>query len=422
MPSPTLTPPAPAPALLRTHAQALLVRTLRQGWTQTFDLVPHHPRPRLVSPSQVLVRVRYVGLNPVDWKSVMYRFGIASLPWILGRDVVGEVQQVGAQVTRCKVDDIVWICTDARDPSAGVYQRYCVAHEAILARLPSAVQEAEAATLGTGLVTAIVVVWWFLRLPRPAPLPAVAPVAADAALAPTPPRRTPQEVRASWVVIYGGGSVTGIYVAQLARQSGVSVVAVASPDRFSYLESLGVSACLDRHDDADTLLARLRGATRGGSLDFAIDCVGSKTANVCLRALTDANRADAPPAELVCLAGNAELDVERHEDGSVRLEGANARRVRIHKLSFSTTQFYKDAQFSQTTLDDVTYLLASRSLHPVESHLIADGLAGIRRGLELFRDGTAPRGKKLVARIDDTPCPDVRHLGVRSDLGWNGAV
>lgn len=43
-------------------------------------------------------------------------------------------------------------------------------------------------------------------------------------------------------------------------------------------------------------------------------------------------------------------------------------------------------------------------------------------GLELLRQGKAPRAKKLVVRVRDTPAADVTHLGVRTELGWNGVV
>lgn len=43
-----------------------------------------------------------------------------------------------------------------------------------------------------------------------------------------------------------------------------------------------------------------------------------------------------------------------------------------------------------------------------------------RTGLEMLREGKAPRAHKLVVRIDDTPAADVTHLGVRAELGWNG--
>lgn len=48
-----------------------------------------------------------MGLNPVDWKSLAYRFGIERFPWVLGRDVCGVVESVGEGVENVKVGDRV---------------------------------------------------------------------------------------------------------------------------------------------------------------------------------------------------------------------------------------------------------------------------------------------------------------------------
>jgi NADPH:quinone reductase-like Zn-dependent oxidoreductase len=48
-----------------------------------------------------------MGLNPVDWKSLAYRFGIERFPWVLGRDVCGVVMSVGEGVENVEVGDRV---------------------------------------------------------------------------------------------------------------------------------------------------------------------------------------------------------------------------------------------------------------------------------------------------------------------------
>jgi hypothetical protein len=44
------------------------------------------------------------------------------------------------------------------------------------------------------------------------------------------------------------------------------------------------------------------------------------------------------------------------------------------------------------------------------------------RGLEALRDGTAPRARKLVVRLGETPHQDTTNLGVRAELCWNGVA
>ena len=148
-------------------SSALLVRSFHQGWDRAFDL--HHcwPRPTIVKPNEVLIRNHCIGLNPVDFKSVVYRFGINALPWILGRDISGTVEQVGVEVMSLKAGDRVWTCADSRDVRCGAYQEYSIADAATVGKVPDEVTAEQAATLGTGLVTAAIALWWFFKLPLP---------------------------------------------------------------------------------------------------------------------------------------------------------------------------------------------------------------------------------------------------------------
>lgn len=91
------TPDSPDEKALRT--EALLVRSCHQGWERSFELHHDWPRPALQAPDEILIRNVAVGLNPVDWKSVAYNFGIQNCPWVLGRDIAGVVEEVGTAVT-----------------------------------------------------------------------------------------------------------------------------------------------------------------------------------------------------------------------------------------------------------------------------------------------------------------------------------
>ncbi|CDS01816.1 hypothetical protein, partial [Sporisorium scitamineum] len=80
-----------APSTHDVVLDALLVRSCSQGWSLSFELSPHQPIPVPLSPTELVIRNDAVGLNPVDWKSVSYNFGIPAFPWILGRDIAGTV-------------------------------------------------------------------------------------------------------------------------------------------------------------------------------------------------------------------------------------------------------------------------------------------------------------------------------------------
>src|SRR4051812_35144757 len=67
------------------------------------------PEPK-IGPDSVLINVRTVGINPVDWKIVRgYLEGIipSNLPMTPGWDVAGVVEEVGPSVTEFSKGDEV---------------------------------------------------------------------------------------------------------------------------------------------------------------------------------------------------------------------------------------------------------------------------------------------------------------------------
>lgn len=455
---PAVSPSSSSPTLSAPTQTALITPSLSSGWAHCFSLSRTWPLPTSSSlaPDEVLIRNLTVGLNHVDFKSLLYRFGMGRLPWVLGRDVCGVVEAVGSDEEGRKdglrVGERVWTCTDsARDKRAGAYQEYSVCKAFTVGRLPAAstggveveaaatVTDESAATIGTGLVTAGVALHWFFDLPRATSL--------GGGLYPRSEKRpptpsAPKSGRTPWLLIYGGATVTGIYAAQLARLSGLKVVSVASPGSFEYLRKVvGVDACVDRFASTEKVLEAIWEATKGeegvkGDLRYALDCVGSATASLCARALAESGSSESdeelPPAQLICLAGNPKRAREDDDEDGANTSGRTPREVLTPRISFSTT-FYSDATWTRSFLSSMHSLLSSGLLKPVEAEVVPDGLAGVRRGLEMLKDGRAwpasstsgassGGGRKLVVRIKDTPPVEVTHLGLRRELGWNGCV
>jgi NADPH:quinone reductase-like Zn-dependent oxidoreductase len=54
-------------------------------------------------PGEVVIKNAFVAINPVDWKIQEYSPEFQNYPNILGRDVAGEIVEVGPDVTRLKV-------------------------------------------------------------------------------------------------------------------------------------------------------------------------------------------------------------------------------------------------------------------------------------------------------------------------------
>jgi NADPH:quinone reductase-like Zn-dependent oxidoreductase len=54
-------------------------------------------------PGEVVIKNAYIAINPVDWKVQEYSPAFQTYPNILGRDVAGEIVEVGPDITRLTV-------------------------------------------------------------------------------------------------------------------------------------------------------------------------------------------------------------------------------------------------------------------------------------------------------------------------------
>ncbi|MEB8329870.1 zinc-binding dehydrogenase [Flavobacteriaceae bacterium KMM 6897] len=102
------------------------------------------------SPDQVLIKVAAFGLNFAD---VMARLGLYKaappLPAILGYDVVGHIEQCGANISELKVGDRVVALT-----RFGGYAQYALAEKAMVHKIPETFTEGVAVALATQYSTA----------------------------------------------------------------------------------------------------------------------------------------------------------------------------------------------------------------------------------------------------------------------------
>lgn len=182
-------------------------------------------------PTEVQVRVRAAGVNPVDFKTRMGR-GMSSLigppPFTVGWDVCGEVTAVGGGVTRFQVGDEVfgmpWFPREA-----GAYAEYVTAPSRHFERQPHALSIEEAGALPLAGLTAWQVVVDTLRV---------------------------QE--GDDVLIHGAAGGVGHLAVQIAAARGANVIATARREQADFLAELGASRTLDyRDDDFDQHLSEL---------------------------------------------------------------------------------------------------------------------------------------------------------------------
>ena len=188
---------------------------------------------------EVVVRVKAAGIGPWDalirsGKSVLQQ----SLPLILGSDLSGEVDSVGAGVAKLKVGDEVFGVTNER--FTGAYAEYAVAKAGMLAPKPKCLNYTHAASIPVVAVTA-----WQMVFD-------LAQVSSGQA-----------------VLVHGGAGNVGGYAVQLAKRAGAMVIATASVKNDSYVRRLGADGVIDYR-------AR-RFEERVKDIDAVLDTVGGET-------------------------------------------------------------------------------------------------------------------------------------------------
>ena len=169
----------------------------------------------------LLVSVKAVSVNPVDYK-VRRSTPPADGTWkVIGWDAAGIVTAVGPGVTRFRPgDEVYYAGSITRSGSNAEFQ---LVDERIVGRKPAALGWAEAAALPLTSLTA-----WealFDRIDVTRPVPGAAPA----------------------ILIVGGAGGVGSIAVQIARQrTGLTVIATASrPETRAWVEELGAHHVLD---------------------------------------------------------------------------------------------------------------------------------------------------------------------------------
>ncbi|MER7444910.1 NADPH:quinone reductase [Micromonospora avicenniae] len=198
------------------------------------------PRP---GPTDVLVDVIATTVNPVD---TFVRSGAfptpLPLPFVVGRDLVGRVAEVGPGAAGFKAGDLVWCNSLGYDGRQGSAAEQAVVPVDRLFRLPAGVDPATAVTVLHPAATAYLALFVHGRL-RPG----------------------------ETVVVAGGAGNVGSALVALASTSGARVVATAAAADLEYCRRNGAVEALDYR--APDLVDRLRTACPDG-VDVYLDTAG----------------------------------------------------------------------------------------------------------------------------------------------------
>lgn len=221
------------------------------------------PVPRA---GQVLVRVHYASVNPIDWK--LQLAGRLPFPAIPGGDFAGEVVAVGAGVDAARCGALVVGIAEQRTGS-GSYAQYVTIDSDETVPKPSRFSMAEAAAYPTVAVAA----WRFL---------------VEGAAVRSGER----------VLVHGGAGGVGSMAVQIAKARDAYVIATASARNHDYLREIGADETIDYRATRFEEIVR--------NVDVVVDTVGGETLARSERVLRDGGRlvtlvGQVPPA--ICAAG-----------------------------------------------------------------------------------------------------------------------
>lgn len=168
---------------------------------------------------EVLIKIEYTSVNPVDWKireGMLESMFPHAFPLILGWDAAGTVAAVGDGVHEFGVGERVYAYCRKPLVQWGTYATYVTMPAAAVAPMPSVLSFAEAATIPLVGLTS----WQSLF---------------DVAHL---------EVGQSILILNGAGG-TGSLAIQLAKHAGARVFACSSAGNQDYLRSLGADVLID---------------------------------------------------------------------------------------------------------------------------------------------------------------------------------
>ncbi|RWG59792.1 MAG: NADP-dependent oxidoreductase [Mesorhizobium sp.] len=200
--------------------------------------------------SEVLVRVKAAGINPVDGAVRAGYFPlIGEPPFILGWDISGTVEALGTGVTAFKVGDAVFGMP--RFPKqAAAYAEFVATPVDEIAAKPAAIDHAQAAALPLAGLTA------WQGLVRHGGLQS-----------------------GQRVLIHAGAGGVGHLAVQIAKARGAWVIATASPDKLDYVRSIGADEVVDYTKGDFTEQVR--------DIDVVLDAMGGDHADRSLKVLRE---------------------------------------------------------------------------------------------------------------------------------------
>ncbi len=165
---------------------------------------------------EILIKVRASAVNPVEWKirdGLGEMFGL-KLPFILGCEIAGRIEDAGADVKKFKTgDEVFGYISLARN---GGYAEFVIAKESEIVKKPKDIDFENAVAIPVGALTSWQAIFGAAKLES-----------------------------GQKILIHGAAGGVGSMAVQLAKATGAYVLATASGKNEEFVRDLGADECID---------------------------------------------------------------------------------------------------------------------------------------------------------------------------------
>jgi NADPH:quinone reductase len=272
---------------------------------------------------EIRVKVAAMGLNPVDYKLAGRGNPAWAYPHILGLDVAGTIDVLGAGVDGWALGDRVYYHGDLT--RSGGFAEFAITTAHTVAEIPASVSFADAAAIPCAGLTAYQGLVRRLRI---------------------------QKGQTVWV--QGGAGGVGGYGVQIAANAGATVITTSSQRNFDYVKGLGATHVIDYQ--AEDVVARIMDITEGRGVDAVQAAVDADSADQGLAALAFAGA-------ISCIAGLPTLSDQTF-----------AKAISLHKISLGAAHPSNNraAQLDLAQMaGEMIALVADKKINPMVEQVIA---------------------------------------------------
>ncbi|TGJ82748.1 hypothetical protein E0Z10_g6011 [Xylaria hypoxylon] len=368
---------------------------------QSYQVSEDYTTPRIDNESELLVRTLVIGLNPIDWKAPDFGFGIPVLPYIAGRELVGQVTTQNMSIDRSH--QVTVISTDYRDLRKAAFQEYVVASDFNVVKLPPTVTPHVGASIGVAFVAAALSLGVCMGLSfqniadGPDLLKLVRKL--DRNLLSEDIQSdcfdtldiTQRAGPGDWIAIWGGSSTTASVASQLARLAGLHVLLIANQAkhgmRLAKDSALRPDLLVDSHDQARAV--DIIQGSLGGKLRFGLDTQGRDSAEALGRSMK------AREAVIGSIPTPPRTPTTTHLVGLAALPNIPAAGGLIyHRVPMKL--FHEVPQVGSAITLWLETLLEKGFIALPDVLAVEEGFSGVNRGLDKMRRGEISGGRAVV--------------------------